>query len=119
MPSGAAASTAGASSTKKLSATTVYEINTILKSLSDDVGFQLNLKRPLVQEAMDHWAGLYPAESSSKRVEMIKADIGVAQVYPKLRHLEEICNKCGVKVPLDYVREGKKNLEDNNLPSST
>lgn len=102
-----------ASNTKKISATTVYEINTILKSLSDDVSFQQNMKRPLVKDALDHWEGTKQSASGGNNT--IKADIEAFQ--EKLRHLEEICNKCGVRVPLDHVRAGKRNLDDNHLPS--
>ena len=60
-------------------------------------------------KAFDHWQGV--KEDGNHRHE-IKADIGVAAIYPQLRFLESVCTRAGVRVPLALVRQGKPQLDD-------
>ena len=64
---------------------------------------------PPHNQAFDHWQGL--KEDGNHRHE-IKADLGVAAIYPQLRFLENVCVRAGVRVPLALVRQGKPTLDD-------
>jgi hypothetical protein len=89
----------------------VKEINKLLESFAEDDTFQEDLKRPLVQAALNHWSGIETVPSE-ERADEIKSCAGVNSVYPKIKKLEDLCIKAQVPVPIDHVREAKRKLDD-------
>jgi hypothetical protein len=94
---------------RRLSMVAEAQINAMLQAFANDVEFQKNLNNPLVQEAFAHWEG--KTDATETRQTAIKKDKSVSTVYPKLRMLEEICNREQIRVPLDHVRLMKTKLD--------
>ena len=85
--------------------------------LSRDEDLHDDLKLPNVRAALLHWSGIkiLPPEVYSRKLE---TDRRVNSVYPKLKLLQSVCFQANMKVPLDHLLEGKKQLDSYALTTS-
>ena len=103
---------------KQIKEVNIKEVNAYLKLFANEKTFQDELKKPTVRTALSFWSGSPTQSLDDKETEEIKNCPGVLYVYPRLKQLEEICIKYGIKYPLDHIVKGKENLSQEALIES-
>ena len=95
----------------------ILQVNGVLEMLSRDEDLHDDLKLPNVRAALNHWSGIkvLPPEVYSRKLE---TDRRVNSVYAKLKLLQSVCFQANMKVPLDHLLEGKRQLDSYALTTS-
>ena len=90
------------------------QVNNALLQFIIDPAVRDSMTLPTVHLALAHWAGK-AANITPEQTQQTQLCPGVITVYPKVKQLEEICNRVKVKLPLDHVMEGKTRLDNTSL----
>ena len=95
----------------------IRQINGILGKFADDEDFQDDLKQPGVRLALDHWTGVQrlPPEIYAQKLEN---DRRVSCLHQKLMLLQAACNEAPMKVPLDHMIHGRRELDSYALTTT-
>lgn len=95
----------------------IRQINGILGKFADDEDFQDDLKQPGVRLALDHWTGLRRL-SPEIYEQKLEQDRRVSCVHQKLVLLQAACNEAPMKVPLDHMINGRRELDSYTLTTT-
>ena len=77
-------------------------VNDWLLKLALDTSFQDDLKRPLVNVALNCWGGT-GSNQPEEQLEAARYDEGVVRVYPMLKEFEVVCNAANIRFPIDHL----------------
>ena len=84
-------------------------VNDWLLRLALDTSFQEDLKRPLVNVALNCWGGT-GSNQPEEQLEAARYDDGVVRVYPVLKEFEVVCNAANIRFPIDHLIARKTQL---------
>ena len=95
----------------------IRQINGLLNHLADDEYLQDDMKDPRVRVSLDHWTGIkrLPPEEFERK---FGNDKRVASVCGKLKMLQSACHEASMKVPLDHMLQGKRELDSYTLTTT-
>lgn len=90
-------------------------IDGVLGQLADDAEFQVDLQRPTVRKAIEHWtnrARLPPPEAQELFGEASPEAPRLRHVLAKISRISTACKAAGVPVPIDRVLTGRRTAFD-------
>ena len=90
-------------------------VDASLLLLADDRQFQEHLQRPRVQTALKCWVGGKAGDLSRSELEDIQDDEGVQEVYPCLKAMDDLCDKVGIRFPIDHIAASKCELSQEAI----